>query len=77
MTVKSTLRPKIIAGAIVFAVLVGCSTPRYIISTTDGTMIQANGEPKLNQNTGMYQYRDLNGHDAVIKQTEVKQIIPR
>ncbi len=38
-------------------------------------MIQTNGEPKLNKNTGMYEYEDLGGHDASIKQENVTQIL--
>ncbi len=55
--------------------LCACSTPRYVIGTKDGTLIQANGEPKLNKNTGMYEYEDLGGHDASIKQENVTQIL--
>jgi uncharacterized lipoprotein YajG len=54
-----------------------CSTPRYIISTNDGTLIQSKGEPRLNSKTGMYEYRDLDGRDAAIKQSEVKQVVRR
>jgi Bacterial protein of unknown function (DUF903) len=55
--------------------LCACSTPKYVIGTNDGTLIQANGEPKLNKNTGMYEYEDMSGHDASIKQDRVTQIL--
>lgn len=56
-------------------VLGACASPRYLISTVDGTMIQAKGEPKLNRNTDMYEYRDLNGQDASVRRTDVKQVL--
>ncbi len=65
------------AALVTVAVLAGCSTPRYIISTNDGTLIQAKGQPKLNSKTGMYEYQDLDGRAAAIKQTEVKQVMQR
>lgn len=64
-----------LAASLVLAA--ACSTPRYIISTNDGTLIQSKGEPRLNAKTGMYEYRDLDGRDAAIKQSEVKQVVRR
>jgi hypothetical protein len=59
------------------AVLVfcACASPRYLISTMDGTLIQTQGEPKLNKDTDMYEYRDLNGQDASVRHSDVKQIL--
>ena len=65
------------AAVLAFLLLAGCSTTQYIISTTDGTMIQANGKPTLNTKTGMYEYRDTEGRSASIKQDQVKQILER
>jgi hypothetical protein len=62
-------------ATVAIALLCGCATPRYIISTNDGTMIQAKGEPKLNTATDMYEYRDLNGQDGAIRHADVKQIL--
>jgi hypothetical protein len=60
-----------------FLLLTGCAATQYIISTNDGTMIQANGQPKLNAKTGMYEYKDSEGRSASIKQDQVKQILER
>ena len=69
---------KILATVAATLLLVAaCSTPRYIISTNDGTLIQSKGEPRLNAKTGMYEYHDADGRDAAIKQSEVKQVIRR
>ncbi len=65
------------AAVVAFLLLAGCSTTQYIISTNDGTMIQANGKPTLNTKTGMYEYRDSQGRTAAIKQDQVKQILER
>ena len=43
------------------AFMAACSSPEYIISTTDGTMIPSNGKPKLDEKTGMYTYKDAEG----------------
>jgi Bacterial protein of unknown function (DUF903) len=68
---------KITAAAIVLSMLSACASPRYIISTTTGTLIQAKGEPKLNKSTAMYEYEDLDGHSASIRQADVAQIAKR
>jgi len=72
-----TPRTSACAAALACLLLAGCSTTQYIISTNDGTMIQANGKPTLNTKTGMYEYRDSEGRDASIKQDQVKQILER
>jgi hypothetical protein len=70
---KKTIR--IAALALIFGLLAGCASPRYIISTNDGTMIQTEGEPKLNKNTAMYEYTDQSGKQGSIRQSDVKQIL--
>ena len=72
-----TSKKSISAGVVAVLLLAGCSTTQYIISTNDGTMIQANGKPKLNTKTGMYEYRDSEGRSVSIKQDQVKQILER
>jgi hypothetical protein len=65
---------EIAVASLALLVLCGCAS-RYIISTTDGTMIQVDGEPKYNKNTDMYEYTDLAGNSASIKHADVKQIL--
>jgi uncharacterized protein YcfL len=72
-----TIRINASAAVLTFLLLAGCSTTQYIISTNDGTMIQANGKPTLNTKTGMYEYKDTEGRTASIKQDQVKQILER
>ena len=70
-------RTTIFAAVMAAALLAGCAATQYIISTNDGTMIQAKGKPSLNSKTGMYEYRDSEGKSATIKQDQVKQILER
>ena len=71
------LKKSIIPAVVAVLLMAGCGSTQYIISTTDGTMIQANGKPKLNSKTGMYEYQDSEGRAASIKQDQVKQILER
>jgi len=57
--------------------IAGCASSQYIISTSNGTLIQTSGQPKLNKSTGMYTYRDLNGNNGSIAASEVKQILEK
>jgi Bacterial protein of unknown function (DUF903) len=71
-----TRRIGISVAAMAVLLLAGCAST-YFISTTDGTMIQAHGKPRLNSKTGMYEYEDSEGKDATIKADQVKQIVER
>ncbi len=69
------LKLALVAASMTF--LAACSSPEYIISTTDGTMIPTNGKPKLDEETGMYSYKDAEGRSTSIKKDDVKQIMQR
>lgn len=67
-----------VAVVLSMALLVACgSSSEYIISTNDGTMITAQGKPKLDEKSGMYTYKDSNGKSATLKKEDVKQIMER
>ncbi len=68
---------KIAVAAAVLSLLSACSSPRYLISTTNGTLIQTKGEPQLNKKTDMYEYRDMDGNKGSIKHGDVTQIVER
>jgi len=72
---KNGLKLAIITLSMAF--LAACSSPEYIISTNDGTMIPTNGKPKLDEETGMYTYKDAEGRAVTIKKDDVKQIMER
>jgi len=61
----------------VMTALTGCSSPEYIISTTNGVMITVDGKPKLDEETGVYSYKDQEGREATINKDEVSQILER
>ena len=56
--------------------LVACSS-QYIMSTKDGKMNTTDSKPKLDESTGMYRYYDAEGHEVMIKQDDVTQIMER
>jgi uncharacterized lipoprotein YajG len=65
----------LLATAVV--VLAACAPTQYIISTTSGQMITAYGKPESDLATGMLKYRDSEGKQAMIKLSEVKQVMER
>ncbi len=56
--------------------LAGCSSD-YIINTTDGQMINTQGKPELDDETGLLQYEDADGNEQQIPQAQVKGLIER
>ncbi|MCC7258011.1 MAG: YgdI/YgdR family lipoprotein [Gammaproteobacteria bacterium] len=72
---KRILQAAMLVASVV--VVAACSPTEYIISTTDGTMITTSGQPKLDEETGMYKYEDAEGRDATIRKEDVKQIMER
>jgi hypothetical protein len=72
---KNGLKLAIVTVSMMF--LAACSSPEYIMSTNDGTMIPTNGKPKLDEKTGMYTYKDAEGRAVTIRKDDVKQIMER
>ncbi|AGA90341.1 Bacterial protein of unknown function (DUF903) [Thioflavicoccus mobilis 8321] len=64
---------KIIVVMVCVAALSACGSD-YVISTKSGQMIETEGKPKLDQDTGMYRYKDIDGNDVLINRDEVVQI---
>jgi hypothetical protein len=67
---------KMILAACCVLALSGCSN-EYIIGTTDGRLISADGKPELDETTGMYRYEDSDGYEQHIERSSVKQIMER
>ena len=65
-----------IIAALCVLSLTGCSS-EYIITTTDGQMLTANGKPELDKKTGMLEFEDSEGRQQQIPQTSVKQMLER
>ncbi len=62
---------------VVLALLAGCASSEYIMSTTSGVMITTRGKPSLDEKTGIYTYKDAEGRKATIKKEDVKQVMER
>lgn len=56
--------------------LSGCSS-NYVMATKDGRMIQTDGKPSIDKETGLVQYTDDKGHEMQINGDEVSTIIER
>ncbi|MCA1178147.1 MULTISPECIES: YgdI/YgdR family lipoprotein [unclassified Pantoea] len=56
--------------------LSGCSS-NYVMATKDGRMIQTDGKPSIDKETGLVQYTDGKGHVMQINGDEVSTIIER
>jgi len=67
----------LIAFALFAAITLTACSSEYIISTTSGQMIPTDGKPKLNNETGMVEYKDAEGRKATILQSDVKSVIER
>ena len=63
------------AVGLAFAVS-GCSSD-YVMSTKDGRMILTDGNPEVDDDTGLVSYRDREGNQMQINRDEVSQIIER
>lgn len=47
----------------------------YIISTNDGHMINTNGKPVIDKETGMISYEDVGGNMHQLQKQNVKEIV--
>jgi len=47
----------------------------YVISTNDGHMINANGKPVIDKQTGMISYEDASGNMHQLQKQDVKEIV--
>ncbi len=56
--------------------LAGCASD-YIIATNDGQMLDSRDKPRLDDDTGLLQYKDEEGRTKQIPQSQVRQIIQR
>jgi len=49
----------------------------YIISTNDGHMINTNGKPAIDKETGMISYEDASGNMHQLQKQDVKEIVKK
>ncbi|EDP60876.1 YgdI/YgdR family lipoprotein [Vibrio sp. AND4] len=57
--------------------LVACGSSQYLMSTNEGKVITSHGKPDLNEDTGMYEYKDADGKEMSISKDQIVQIIER
>lgn len=56
--------------------LAGCASD-YVITTTDGQLINTQGKPELDEETGLLEYEDADGNTQQIQNSQVKQLLER
>ncbi|BBL90573.1 YgdI/YgdR family lipoprotein [Vibrio rotiferianus] len=66
-----------LAVIVTAVLLVACGSSQYLMSTSEGKMITSYGKPDLNEETGMYEYEDVDGKEMSISKDEIVQIIER
>ncbi|AUX71735.1 YgdI/YgdR family lipoprotein [Erwinia pyrifoliae] len=64
----------IIAACTMTLTLAACSG-NYVMHTTDGRTIVANGKPAVDGETGMISYKDANGTKQQINRSDVKEMV--
>ncbi|BBM66683.1 hypothetical protein VA249_33290 [Vibrio alfacsensis] len=69
------MRLLIVLGTVLL--LTACGSSQYLMSTNEGKIITSYGKPDLNEDTGMYEYEDVDGKEMSISKDEIVQIIER
>ncbi|MFH4674838.1 YgdI/YgdR family lipoprotein [Vibrio alginolyticus] len=57
--------------------LAACGSSQYLMSTNEGKIITSYGKPDLNEETGMYEYEDMDGKEISISKEQIVQIVER
>ncbi|EGQ8468552.1 YgdI/YgdR family lipoprotein [Vibrio alginolyticus] len=57
--------------------LSACGSSQYLMSTNEGKIITSYGKPDLNEETGMYEYEDMDGKEMSISKEHIVQIVER
>ncbi len=57
--------------------LAACGSSQYLMSTNEGKIITSYGKPDLNEETGMYEYEDMDGREMSISKEQIVQIVER
>ncbi|ORM68648.1 YgdI/YgdR family lipoprotein [Pantoea rwandensis] len=53
--------------------LAGCASD-HVLHTTDGQTIVAQGKPKVDEDTGMITYKDIDGKEQQINRNQIKDM---
>ncbi|MCS0075634.1 YgdI/YgdR family lipoprotein [Vibrio alginolyticus] len=57
--------------------LAACGSSQYLMSTNEGKIITSYGKPDLNEETGMYEYEDMDGKEMSISKEQIVHIVER
>ncbi|HHX8549648.1 TPA: YgdI/YgdR family lipoprotein [Vibrio alginolyticus] len=57
--------------------LAACGSSQYLMSTNEGKIITSYGKPDLNEETGMYEYEDMDGKEMSISKEQIVRIVER
>ncbi len=68
---------KILLTSCLIALLTGCASSEYIITTNDGQMLTSHGKPTLDKDTGMMRFEDQEGRKQQIPADSIKQMLER
>ncbi|WP_349976493.1 YgdI/YgdR family lipoprotein [Pseudomonas sp. WHRI 8519] len=68
---KKLLLPALLIGA--FATLAGCSTPS-LITLNDGREFQTVDEPTFDQESGFYEFQQLDGKQTRVNREQIRTI---
>ena len=71
------MKALVIVPVVALLALAGCGSTQYIISTKDGSLIQANSKPRLKKDAGVYTYENADGKEGTVKADDVSQILER
>ena len=75
------IRDKLFRGALLLglasALVAGCASTEYIMSTKEGRMIVSTGKPQLDEKNGVYVYKDSQGRTATIPRADIVQMMER
>lgn len=63
-----------IIALIMMAFSLGACSSNYVLHTNDGRTIVADGKPKVDEDTGMISYTDVNGQEQQINRDTVKEM---
>lgn len=61
-------------AAIAFIALAGCSTPT-VITLKDGTELETKNEPKYDEDSGFYEFKQRDGKPVRINKDDIHTII--
>jgi len=66
-----------ISALAALALLAACGSTQYIMSTKEGRLLISDGQPTLDEKSGTYSDRDVDGKKATVPKADIVQILQR